>query len=121
MIDYSDRRQEARKIVMAFTLVYDLKKGNLLGYLRDLTVIGARISGKKKQEVNTQVTLSIELPNDLPGVSAERLNIEAKVAHCITISGEIDSYDIGFKFTDLQPEEMELIEKLLERYHFRPS
>ena len=37
MSDHGDRRKEARKLVVVFTLVYDSGQGKLLGYLRDLT------------------------------------------------------------------------------------
>ena len=119
MTNYSDRRKEIRELVVEFTLVYDSKKGRLLGYLRDLTISGARVSGKKKLDIGTEVVLSIELPSDLPEVSAKELKIAAKVASSNQISENPDSYEIGFEFTDLQAEQIGLIEKLLARYHFR--
>ncbi len=119
MEDYGNRRQEARKIVMAFTLVHDLKKEKLLGYLRDLTVSGARVNGEKKQKINSQLILSIELPKEFLGGKSGRLNIDAKVANCLRISEDPASYEIGFEFTNLQPEEIKLIEELLAYYQRR--
>ncbi len=119
MSDYGDRRKEARKLVVEFTLVYDLKKGKLLGYLRDLTMNGAQVSGNKKLDIGAEASLSIELPSDLPGVSMKNLRVKAKVARCITVTEEPASYAIGFEFIDLKSEEKEVIEKLLKRYHFR--
>ena len=119
MSDYSDRRKEFRKNVLTFILVYDLEGQRLLGYLRDLTMNGACISGEKDLAINTELTLSIKLPDDLSGVQAEKLNIPSKVTRCVNATESPDSYDIGFKFTDLESEEKEIIEKLLERYHFR--
>ena len=58
-----DRRREDRKVVMAFTLVYE--NGKLLGYLRDLTLRGAQVNGEKTMDVDTQTTLSIDLPGEL--------------------------------------------------------
>lgn len=121
MEDYGNRRQEARKVVMAFTLVYDLKKEKLLGYLRDLTVNGARVNGEKKQKINSELTLSIELPKDFSGTQSNRLNIEAKVVNCLTISKNPASYEIGFEFIDLQPEDVQHIEELLAHYQRRLS
>ncbi len=117
--NYGDRRKEARKIVVEFTLVYESKKGRLLGYLRDLTMSGAQVSGKKKLDIGTQVFLSIELPNDLPGITGKDLRIKAEVARCITTTENPVNYAVGFKFIDLQPEQNEVIEKLIRRYHFR--
>jgi len=102
-------------------LVYDLKKGNLLGYLRDLSLDGARVNGEKKQKINTELTLSIELPKDFQGIQSDRLNIKAKVANCLTISENPASYEIGFEFMDLQSEEMQGIERLLAYYQHRLS
>ncbi len=119
MSNYGDRRKEARQLVVEFTLVYDSKKEKLLGYLRDLTMNGAQISGRKELDVGTEVSMSIELPNDLPGVTAKDLRLAAKIAHCIPVTEEPANYAIGFEFTSLQPEQSEVIEKLLKRYHFR--
>ena len=74
MSDHGDRRKEARKLVVAFTLVYDSAQGKLLGYLRDLTMNGAQVSGNKKLAEGTSVRLSIEIPRDLPGVIDSNLN-----------------------------------------------
>ena len=119
MSDHGDRRKEARQLVVEFTLVYDSKKGKLLGYLRDLTMNGAQVTGSKELDIGTAVSLSIELPDDLPDVAAKNLRVRAKVARCITVPEESASYAIGFEFTDLEHEQSELIEKLLKHYHFR--
>ena len=119
MSDYRDRRKEARKFVVEFTLVYDSKKGKVLGYLRDLTMNGAQVSGNKNLDIGTEVSLSIEIPDNLPDVTEKSLRIGAKVARCITVTEKPASYEVGFEFINLRAEEKEVIEKLLERYHFR--
>lgn len=117
MTDLSDRRKEKRKVVMAFTPVFE--KGKLLGYLRDLTLQGAQVNGEKTLEVNTQTILSIELPVDLPEITAKQLNIPARVARCLKDEKATNSYELGFEFSNLQPEHIQIVEKLLDRYHFR--
>ena len=117
MTDFGDRRKESRKVVMAFTPVYE--KGKVLGYLRDLTEKGAQVNGEKTLEVNTQTTLSIEIPGELPGITSKRLNIHVRVARCVPDKESGNHYELGFEFTDLQPEQVQVIEALLERYHFR--
>ena len=119
MSDYGDRRKEARKLIVEFTLVYDSKKGRLLGYLRDLTMSGVQVSGNKKLGVGTDVSLSIELPKDLATMSVKNLRVSAKVARCIALTENPASYAIGFEFTDLQIKQQNMIEKLLKRYYFR--
>ncbi len=112
-----DRRREDRKVVMAFTLVYE--NGKLLGYLRDLTLRGAQVNGEKTMEIDTQTTLSIDLPGDLPGISVPRLHIPARVVRCQKEEGGGTSYEIGFEFKELQQEQIRIIDSILERYHFR--
>ena len=121
MSDHKDRRKEPRKKVMTFTPVHDLKQGRLLGYLRNLTLQGMLIISERTMEVDTQTTLKISLPIDLPGISDTHLTISARVARCIEgQSGESPiSYEIGFEFTNIQPEQTQIIESLLARYHFR--
>ena len=119
MSNYGDRRKEARELVVEFTLVYEAKQGKLLGYLRDLTKNGAQISGSKDLAVGTPVSLSIELPRDLPGVTDKVLELNAKVARCTMVTDEPPNYAIGFEFMTLTAAQNEVIEKLLQRYYFR--
>jgi len=116
---FNDRRKELRKKVMAFAPVYDLGKGKLLGFLQNLTLQGALVIGEKTLEVNTQTTLGIDLPSDLPGVATDRLTISARVASCTKDDEATSSYKLGFEFTDIKPEQTQVIEAILERYHFR--
>jgi len=118
MSDFSDRRKEPRKKLMAFTSVYDQEKGILLGYIRDLTLQGVLVIGEKTLVVNTQTTLAFELPGGLPGIMATRLTISARVARC-EVDESSQTYKIGFEFTHVEPEHTEIIYALLERYHFR--
>lgn len=113
-----ERRQETRKKVMAFTLVYDAQKKILLGYVGDLTMQGTMVVGEKCLEVGGQLILDIELPGDLPGIQAKRMTIPARVARC-SAEGSPGSFSIGFEFTDVGPESARIIQALLERYHFR--
>jgi len=114
-----DRRKEARRVVMAFTPVYNLKNGRILGYLRDLTMKGAQVNGEKKMEIDTHILLSIQLPEDLPKVTAKRMNIEARVARCIATPENPNSFETGFEFKELNLEQTQIISAILERYHFR--
>ena len=114
----SERRTEARKKVMAFTPVHDLDKKLLLGYLGDLTMKGAMVIGAKPMEVDKELTLKIEFQDELPGIATRRMTIPVRVVRC-TRDESPNSYKIGFEFTDVKPEHKQIIEALLERYHFR--
>jgi hypothetical protein len=118
MNEFSERRKEPRKKLMAFTSVYDKPKGVLLGYIRDLTLQGVLVIGEKKLDVNTQTILAFELPGGLPGITTAQLTISARVARCD--QDEISQiYQTGFEFTDIKPEQTQIIKALLKRYHFR--
>jgi hypothetical protein len=118
MNEISDRRKESRKKLMAFTPVYEQPNGTLLGYIQDLTLVGVLVIGEKKVDANTQTTLSFELPGGLTAVRATQLVISARVAHCEQDKNS-QTYKIGFEFTDVNPEQVEVLQALLERYHFR--
>jgi hypothetical protein len=118
MNEFDERRKEPRKMVMKFTPVYDAEKGKLLGYLRDLTLQGALVIGEKTLDVNQMLTLKLKLPEDLPRVTAEHLIISARVARCVEDESQ-NSYKLGFEFKDVQVEQTDIIEAILERYHFR--
>ena len=118
MSEFDERRKEARKMVMKFTPVYDLDQGKLLGYLHDLTLQGALVIGEKTLEVDTHTTLKFDLPGDLPKITADHLIISARVARCIQDETQ-NSYKLGFEFMDVTLEHTDIIEAVLERYHFR--
>ena len=118
MSDYGERRTVTRKVVTTFILVQDFKTGSLLGYLRDLTLKGAQVNGKKTPKIDTELTLSFELPCDLPSDAFGALNIPSIVTRCLKVTENPDGYEIGFKFTDLKPKQKERIEKFLSRYQF---
>ena len=118
MSDYSDRRTESRKNVTTFILVRDSQKEKLLGYLRDLTLNGARVSGNKVVKVNTELTLSIELPDASPEAYSNDLSIPSRITRCVKVVENPVSYDIGFEFTELKADQAELIKKFLARYRF---
>lgn len=119
MSELSDRRKEARELVVSFMLVYETMQGTLLGYLRDLNTSGAQISGTKALDEGTFAVLSIELPRDLPGVSKGALIMEARVARCTLVTETPQNYEVGFEFLSVKPEQREIIEKLLAHYYFR--
>ena len=103
MSEFDERRKEARKMVMKFTPVYDTDSGKLLGYLRDLTLQGALVIGEKTLDVDSLVTLKINLPGDLPKVKAKHLIITARVARCVEDESP-NSYKLGFEFNRSKPQ-----------------
>jgi hypothetical protein len=53
-----ERRKQERKSLMAYTQVFDLYGGFLLGYLGDLTLKGAMMISERAYPKDTEITLS---------------------------------------------------------------
>jgi hypothetical protein len=112
-----ERRKEQRKNLMAYTQVFDLYGGYLLGYLGDLHLNGAMVIGNKLMTENTELTLAIELP-DLPNVTMPRITIPARVVwYQQDISPEF--FNVGFEFKEVTPEQKTVIEAIMKNYEFR--
>jgi len=112
-----ERRKVQRKNLMAYTQVFDLYGGYLIGYLGDLHLHGAMVIGNRLMSENTELTLAIELP-DLPNINTSRINILARVVwHQQDISPEF--FNVGFEFKEITPEQNTVIEAIMDNYEFR--
>lgn len=112
-----ERRKAQRKNLMAYSQVFDLYGGNLLGYLGDLHVEGAMVIGDKPIKQDTTLTLAIELP-ELPDITASRITIPARAAWCQQdISPEF--FNVGFEFKEVTSEQTAVIEAIMKNYEFR--
>lgn len=112
-----ERRKEPRKNLMAYTQVFDLDDGYLIGHLGDLTLKGSMVISEKTMEENTELTLAIELP-DLPDINGARLALAARVVWCQQdLSPEY--FNIGFEFNKVTPEQKKVIQAIIDNYEFR--
>jgi hypothetical protein len=114
----SEQRKETRKKLMAFTPVYDLNRRVLLGYVGDLTLLGVMVVGEKTVEINKETVLKIEFPNDLPDAISTRILIPARAAWCRQ-DESLRYHNIGFEFTEVNPEHAKILQAILGRYQFR--
>lgn len=112
-----ERRKKPRKALMAYTQVFDLYGGYLLGYLGDLNTLGAMVIGDKPMEANTKLTLAIELP-ELEGIQATRMTILARVAWTEPDVSP-NYYNVGFEFQNVTPEQVNIIEAIMRQYEFQ--
>jgi hypothetical protein len=102
---------------MAYTQVFDLSGGYLLGYLGDLHLHGAMVIGERLMKENSELTLAIELPS-LPNINISRITIPARVAWCQQdISPEF--FNVGFEFKEVTPQQNIVIEAIMQNYEFR--
>lgn len=112
-----ERRKEQRKNLMAYTQVFNLNGGLLIGYLGDLNLHGAMVIGDKPMSNDTELTLAIELP-ELPDINAARITVPARVAWCQTdISPEF--FNIGFEFIEITEKQKTIVEAIMANYEFR--
>jgi len=112
-----ERRKAPRKSLMAYSQVFDLYGGQLLGYLGDLNVLGAMVIGDKALPKNTTITLAIELP-ELEYVRATRVIIAARAVWSdLDISP--DYFNIGLEFLEMKPEQRGIIEAMMNQYEFQ--
>jgi hypothetical protein len=103
---------------MAFTPVYSLQPRMLLGYLGDMTLRGALITGTTLATINKETTLEIDFPSDLPDMPVLKAIIPARIAWCRQDESP-QYYNIGVQFLEMSPENNEILQHILERYHFR--
>ena len=112
-----DRRKLPRKDLMSYSQVFDLSRGKLIGYLGDLTSIGAMVIGDEPLKVEEKLTISIQLP-ELPKINASRLTLPVRVVRCHQdISPE--DFNIGVEFDQVTEEQKKIIEAVLDNYEFR--
>lgn len=112
-----ERRKAERKTLVAYTQVFDLYGGALLGYLGDLTEQGAMVISEKPLQIGLEMTLAIELP-ELPNIKASRMTLPARLVWCEQdISPEF--YNVGFEFKEVKPEQKAIIESIIKNYEFR--
>lgn len=115
--DMLERRKQPRKDLMSYSQVFELYHGKLIGYLGDLTPLGAMIIGDEPLEVKTEMTISIQLP-ELPDVNVTRLAMPVRVVHCDRdVSPEY--YNIGLEFNLVTDQQRKIIEAIIENYEFR--
>jgi hypothetical protein len=112
-----DRRKLPRKDLMSYSQVFDLAQGKLIGYLGDLTLIGAMVISDEPLKVKELLTISIQLP-ELPGISATRLTLPVQIVRCQQdLSPEY--FNIGLEFEKVTAEQKTIIEAVLDNYEFR--
>ena len=102
---------------MAYTQVFDLYGGYLIGHLGDLTLKGAMVISERTMEENTELTVAIELP-DLPDIKVARLTMAARVVWCQQdLSPEY--FNIGFEFNHANSEQKKIVQAIIDKYEFR--
>ena len=112
-----ERRKQPRKDLMSYSQVFEIYDGKLVGYLGDITLLGAMVIGEDPYEVGKQMNISIQLP-ELPDVTTTRISLPVRVVHCQRdLSPEF--YNIGLEFSLVTDPQKNIIEAIIENYEFR--
>ena len=112
-----DRRRQPRKDLMSYSQVHNLHDGKLIGYLGDLTLLGAMVISDQLVQENTDLHISIELP-ELPKVQEATMIIAVRVAYCHQDISP-DYYNIGLEFNTTTEKQQGIIQAVMENYEFR--
>ena len=114
-----ERRKQQRKDLMSYSQVFDLYNGKLIGYLGDITQMGAMVIAEEPMEIDTALTISIQLP-DLPKIKATRVALPVRVAYCHKdVSPEY--FNIGLQFKLVTDHQKTVIEAVIKNYEFKRS
>jgi hypothetical protein len=113
----NDQRKENRKKIMSFTPVFDSKTFNPIGYIGDLTMLGALVIGEKPLEVDTKTTFVIDFP-ETPDFPARRVKIAARVVWNKHYPDK-QYYGSGIEFHKISDENRTILESILARYQYR--
>lgn len=112
-----ERRKQPRKNLMAYSQVFDLSEGRLIGYLGDLNLTGAMVIADQPIEVDSRLMISIQLP-ELPDISTSHLSLPVRIAWCHKdVSPEF--LNIGLEFTLVTDKQKTIIEAVMDNYEFR--
>ncbi|NTU55873.1 MAG: PilZ domain-containing protein [Anaerolineales bacterium] len=112
-----ERRKQPRKDLMSYSQVFDVHGGYLLGYLGDLTNLGAMVISDAPLKAEKELTIQIQLP-ELEGFSDDTITVPVRVAWCQQdLSPEY--FNVGMEFKKLTGKQQQIIEAILENYEFR--
>jgi len=114
-----EKRTAQRKQTNDFLGVYDRETEEFIGRLVDLSVKGL----KMRAVLNMNVKSIYKFRIDLPTVVARRqfLELDAECVWCSKSAKSGEKFDVGFKFTQINFEEVETIQYLLNDTLFNDS
>lgn len=111
-----ERRKLKRRYLMFYSRIFDRIDGSLIGYLSDITVEGMMVISEVPLETGITHKLRMDLPEDIFGTS--HLDLEA---YCIWSHKDVNPnfFIAGFKLEELKPDEVKIVERIIESYGFR--
>lgn len=112
-----ERRKMERKYLIIYSRVFNRGSGQLLGYLADMSRLGMMIISENHLPENATIPVRIDLP-DTKIFKADHIKLMCRVAWC---RPDLDPsfYNVGFEFQDPTPEDLEIIQIMIDEYEFR--
>lgn len=110
-------RKEERKKVMTFTPVYDFQENFPLGYLADLTPMGALLVSEEPVAAGRAIILAIDFRETSEIPSNRRMILPVRVAWC-QLEEHHTYYNAGLEFLKMTEPNKEVIETMLKKYQF---
>ncbi len=113
-----ERRRVKRKYLLFYTRVFDAGTRGLLGNLVDITPQGAMLLSETTLPTDQTFRLRLELAGEVGDLP--HIEFEAKSLWC---RQDVDPrfYNIGFQLLNVPPENIAVIEKIVEAYGFRDN
>jgi PilZ domain len=108
-----ERRRLDRKFLTFFARVTDRRNGKLVGYLVDLTTKGALLVGDTPVEINTVLSLRVDLPEGFP--LGEKIDLDVRAVWSRPDT-DPDLYRTGLELIHSSPEIDSVLKRILTEY-----
>jgi hypothetical protein len=112
----SERRKVRRRYLLYYSRVFDAQTGDLLGNLVDITPLGTMLVSEMPIPTDTVFRLKLELSEDI--ADKPFLECTAKSTWCQPDIAP-GSYNTGFQMLDITPQDMEIVQRIIDTYGFR--
>ena len=113
-----ERRRVKRKYLLFYTRIFDARTDQLLGHLIDITPRGAMVISERPLPAGAAYRLRLELS---PELSAEPfIEFDARSVWC---QPDINPrfYNTGFQVAGLTPDQVAIVQHIVDAYGFRDN
>ena len=113
-----DRRKSNRRFMLYYMPVYDNVTMHQVGNLVDITPQGIMIVSEHPIAEAREISMRLELTGDVASKSYMEFHVRSKWCRQ-DISPNL--YSIGFVILDMAPEDVEIVQRIVETYGFRDN
>ncbi len=111
-----NKRKLKRRHLIYYLRVFDRNSGQLIGHLVDVTTEGVMLISKHPIETNTIFKSKMVLPKGIEG--SKEITFDAKSIWCKKDVNP-NFYATGFQLLKSSPEDIKLLERLIDEFGFR--